>query len=808
MTTVQTTIDTGSDGDPSPPLPASRSGAFLLFGSAAAMFALLLEALPIVGSGTARLLASVLGLGWLVAAAARSPLVPRARIIAGAVAAAALTTMHRCDSPGIALAAAAVLVSALAYTRHGGGRAWAVVTHAGGLLLIGRVACSTVPAIGALERVAADRALAWTGANEAAVLGPSALGLPLLGIFGALLVGRYVLHELRPGRLLIGAVGGIVAVLSATALLGFAPDAWFSHDSILLLPAIVAALLAAVASVMPRGARRAPSSGRCLPRPLIAIVPLLALVCTTLQLGKIRGPEPGIRVGFCSLNEGRVLDWRVPTFDALGPRTLGFAGLMPRELAAHGMRTTFVRERPTAALLADLDVFVTVNVDVEWSTSELKAIWRWVERGGRLLVLGDHTDFSGTRASQNDLLAPFGIEFRFDSAIPSPRVGWLGSSTAEPGPLALLQPGWGLGIGASLELHGAARPIATGGYLLSDRGNALATDMGQLGDYAFQRGERIGDLVVVAAAAFGAGEVMVFADTGPFQNPSNPLMADLAVVPVLRWLAGRAWLDLGPFELALAVLGGLLLVSLLAVARQRAWAVLAAGILGTLVVAGACELQRGCLVPARSELPVAWIETAHGPRIDLPDEARNGIGALAKNLQRAGFAVRFMNRFEPELLRRCDVLVSIAPVTPFAAREVAALGDFTAAGGLVVTAAGRDDCAGLQPLHAAYGLATTDDLVGPVPLQRGGADRVPVSVEYVEAWQLDLSGCPRTATTVFGSYHGRPLAALVEHGEGGLFHVGDTRFFAASNLESGDFVSLPNIGLLRRLLHATGKGMQ
>ncbi len=779
------------------------------------MFCLVLGSVPLAGAAASETYALILGLCWLAAAGMRSSRCGKARWIPTIVAAASLAIINRTESVAAVLVMTSAFVASVAWLidATGNRRRFRMIALGSALVVLIHTLRTAAHGIADIEAWIASVLVGFAGTAEFSAMGPTAIGLPVATVFFAFLASRFLLVEFRPIRFGLGVIGGISVVVLALALIHLLPQNWLHHDTLILAPVAVAVGLLALSVAL---AWRSTATQTLTIEPdaqhpklfvRVAAATLFLGTVSALLFGSIREPRSDVRVGFCSLNEGRLVDWRVPSFESYGRFSLGFAGLLPKELDAHGFETSLLRERPSDDNLADLDVFVTINIDVDWTVDELQAIWRWVEQGGKLLVLGDHTDLKGSRQSQNDLLTPFGIEFRYDSALASRSVGWTASTTRHPGPLSH-QPAdrWGLGIGASLELSGNARPVATGGFHLSDIGNELNEANADLGNYAFERGEAIGDLVVIADATFGEGHVLVFGDTSPFQNSANIMRADDVAIPTFRWLSSDAWWDLEGMRPWLEALAGLALLCLLGTARRTPKFVMTVGCAGALCVVWAGSLQASRIAPVRSELPVAWVDLSHGPRLDLSDKAANGIGGLLKNVQRAGFTPRLMEDFDEALLRPGDILFAIAPVTPYSAAEVDSLRDFADDGGLIITTAGHPDQAGLSTLLEPFGLKTGDNLVGPIPLHRNDPERVAMAVEYVEAWELDLSGCPKATTTVWGSYHGIALAALVQHGKGGLFHVGDTRFFSAPNIELRDFVSRPNIGLLRRLFQTTGKG--
>ena len=67
-----------------------------------------------------------------------------------------------------------------------------------------------------------------------------------------------------------------------------------------------------------------------------------------------------------------------------------------------------------------------------------------------------------------------------------------------------------------------ARPVIVARHGFSDRGNQNNADRAFLGNRRYDRGERLGDIVLAADAKQGQGAVLVFGDTSPFQNLPIP----------------------------------------------------------------------------------------------------------------------------------------------------------------------------------------------------------------------------------------------------------------------------------------------
>ena len=90
-------------------------------------------------------------------------------------------------------------------------------------------------------------------------------------------------------------------------------------------------------------------------------------------------------------------------------------------LGAHGYDWDTVRTGPlTLSLLSDYKVlFINLVHDgcPPFSPPESHAIAQFVQAGGGLLVLADHTNVYGHAATMNPVLSPFGIQIAYTAAL-------------------------------------------------------------------------------------------------------------------------------------------------------------------------------------------------------------------------------------------------------------------------------------------------------------------------------------------------------------------------------------------------------
>lgn len=639
-------------------------------------------------------------------------------------------------------------------------------------------------------------------------VGGSFQGAGLLLPCSLIFIARFALVEWRPARLALGAVLllGLTVVqlwtiellhaevateaLSLTIWLGTAP-----------LALAVTAGLVGVAREVPLGRARE-TAGSVLPGWVVAASAVVALSAGLYSLIVTPAEQP--RVLFYDADETEIVNWERPEYGHYGKYSLGLYGLLPEYLRADGVEVGLLEERPTAAALEGWDALVTINAETHWTEDELLAVWEYVDRGGNLLVIGDHTDVNGTRGPQNDLLAPVGIEFRFDSGYPASVAGFrnallpLHPVTADVEDPARV----GTAIGATLELRSAAAlPLIWGGEVLSDDGIPNAPERAYLGDYAYRPGERLGGGVLAAWARLGAGKVVAHGDTSGFQNPLLVRTYDDYVRGLFVWLTGETRHDLGFVgTTVLTSLGGVGAVAAVLMLRRRPLHAMAAllALWGSLVVAR--SVVGGALELPGAGGPRIVVDLSHVPRLEHGANARRSLDGFENCAVRSGYRVEWMEDFAPDRLEGATALVTVAPVRTYGADALAALSDFMGSGGFVLASASYPEREGLAPLLERVGLEVLPQAIGPIPLRRD-VDRIRHRVEYTDAWQVGATRIDDAERPwVYDSWQEVPLSILTRFGSGGLFLVGDSAFFGSENLEGLDDWSEPNILFLRGLL--------
>jgi hypothetical protein len=613
-------------------------------------------------------------------------------------------------------------------------------------------------------------------------LGVWVSGLPIYGFGMLAVVAAIALYGARLGHLIQGGIL-VAGFLAVEATLGLASPVTAVKVSVCQL-----ASLTLVAVLVACACRRAPgsASGSARASRTVFAVSLLLTVAGLLAAGlpplsrpaepaRLAGPEGSHGPGEPSvlLYPRGFLDWRVPDFDQVGLVNAGMFGLFRRSLerqaCASGGRVTVADEAISVDDLARVGVVVVINPTEGLGKVEVEALERFVQAGGGLLVLGDHTNIGGSMEHLNSILAFTGIRFNFDSAIPM-RPHWRGCLEVRKHAVtrALGGGAGGLGrrlvgdlpvrcpsedllqvaVGASLAIKPPAVPLVVGRYGFADAGDSLNGGPGAyMGNLTQGRGESAGDVVLVAAEELGRGRVLVFGDTSPFQNGALFLSQRL-VSNAVQWVAS-----------------------------------------GTAAPAALAP------EPLRYADDIALVDFSRGPRASLSLFETTSLGGLANCLARVGVAAAPV--FSPAGWN-CDArYLFLTSPTRLTREDSDRLTAYLAEGGNVILAQGYSAPQPCEELLSRFGLAIEN-----LPLGNGDPG---AGVAHKDAWAISCRrGANQAApdTTVRACAFGHPTVVTSYHWQGSFTLISDARLLLDENLEGEQRAERRNIAFVRDLIEA------
>ena len=183
-----------------------------------------------------------------------------------------------------------------------------------------------------------------------------------------------------------------------------------------------------------------------------------------------------------------------------------------RYLRSIGYEPLILDKPLTRNTLSDISVLIIETPEDEYTSGEIEAITEFVERGGGLFVLGDHTNIMNCYLTLNPLLHKFGLHLNFDySMLWEPHFASLaGFDSVEET------------AGATLRID---RMDALVFYSLkyttwADLGDWQATHHVYMGDIAPQKNEDYGVLPICAAVNYHKGRVVAIANSDSFGGAS------------------------------------------------------------------------------------------------------------------------------------------------------------------------------------------------------------------------------------------------------------------------------------------------
>jgi uncharacterized protein DUF4350 len=493
------------------------------------------------------------------------------------------------------------------------------------------------------------------------------------------------------------------------------------------------------------------------------------------------------------------LNWDRPNYKSFGNYSGGMFGNLPFFAESLGMQAKITPEL-NRATLQDTDILMMMNVDAALTTNEILSIHEFVNAGGALLLLGDHTQMSADGKNWlNEILKPSKIRYKFDSA-DFFIGGWQHSIHFMRHPVTLgmddIYNPFGIVVGASLSVEYPAIPLVIGRYGYSDPGEkSKGGNNGYLGNLDYDPSEELGDVVLVAAQDFGKGKIMVFGDTSSFANPLLFNTHEFAN-NVLTWLRqsetsvlSKWWTLLGMllFSVALLILliGDLCMLKIIAAASA---------LLIFSCISNKIMLSGQSIIPTGN---VAYIDNSHFENFEYEGWNDPGNTGLIYNVMRAGYNTFSMNRFSADQLNFADLFIIANPTKTFSSKEISDIRNFVENGGNLFISAGWEERECLVDLLAVFDITIENQ-----PL--GGTDKASITIlenkvyaTFIEAWPVKCS----SEHKVIVSWLGQPVIITRSFGKGNVCVVGDAQFLTNRMLEHADHGHLNAIIFFRWLLY-------
>lgn len=558
---------------------------------------------------------------------------------------------------------------------------------------------------------------------------------------------------------------------------------------------------------------------------LLVLISMILMFVSPSQLLPIKGK----RILF--YGENMLGTWDVPEYGKYGELAAGMFGLLPYYLETYGYNCTIFtknlsifleRNQPiyenltryvnlteyvnfvesemvTPDILKGFDVFVVINLNTSFSDEEKKAIWGFVEEGGSLLVLGDHTGMDNLMSSLNDLIRGNGITIRFDSAMPLDQMNsWLTCYHKMDSPLTfgLSDEEIEISIGASLNITPPAYPVITGDFAFSDYGDITNAEKAFLGDYRYNKGELLGEVVLVAGCYYGKGRVLVFGDTTTFQNPSLPL-SHRFVSRVFNWLVNgsTAGIDISKQTISLILF---IFAFVLSFKNKEFRAVPPALLIGIFI---SIILNSYLIIDASPSGPLIYVDSSHTNSFSISTFNSNSLSGTMINFARNGYLPVLLNEFNQEKINKASILLIVAPNKPISDGETDTIMKFIKDGGLVILSAGYRCRDAVKPLLDAFKLDINNVPLGPVPYVEENLEEHQLEPKFVDAWPIIVMN--KSAVSYYDLYienQTYTLITFIKYEKGGFILVADNEFFLDKNVETTNSIWPGNVQFIKSMI--------
>jgi hypothetical protein len=466
-----------------------------------------------------------------------------------------------------------------------------------------------------------------------------------------------------------------------------------------------------------------------------------------------------------------------------GFHAVGLFGEWPHvlERAGYPVLRVMVLDQAT---LDRVRLLILPSVTRDWRQGEAERVGAWVRKGGRLLVVGEHTNLNGCQDVLNPVLQPFGLALNFDTTN-----GLLGDglhgviTTLDPiGRVLDDTPSLPYNRGASISVYPPAYPILVGQFWHSDFGDRLARERANLSDYRLSARDRVGDLVMMASATPGRGRVLLVGDSTPFVN-LNVLYSSGFILDVASLLTrvSSDWVLFQALAWLLAAPVGLLVFLFVRTDGHLRW--LALGILAMTVV--------GVSLP-RSSAASRWNGTGHLAVVSTSENNAldtDPFSPFSPTALGLAFARHDLTPWLGDwtaLTTRPQVVAILSPSRAPRAHDWSRLIGWTREGTDVIVAADANSPV-FGAIASRLGVSLTGRPVGSLSTEL---------LTTFSAWEV--SSCPQGAISIQAKDH--TVGCIIDVDQGRVVLMADGGFFLSKNLETEESFDEKNIRYLDRLL--------
>lgn len=243
-------------------------------------------------------------------------------------------------------------------------------------------------------------------------------------------------------------------------------------------------------------------------------------------------------------------------------------------------RLLHARSEKTTQDLHRVDELWVITPTTPFNEREVSDLISWVFRGGRLVVVTDHTDFLGHARCANQLLARVGMQVSDTALFPDPANKPVGVPFGQP--ISLLTANAVNGVGVL--------PVMVAGYIEEKPDYSGRNFFGPL---SHSLDDRMRSRCVVGEKTYGAGSVCVVTDSTMFANFAIYTPDSQDLLRVVRTQHGA--------RVVVLLMPAIVAVLMLAMKAEMRWLSVAASL-----ACFAAILWRGTAPSLHWETPVPW----------------------------------------------------------------------------------------------------------------------------------------------------------------------------------------------------------
>lgn len=423
------------------------------------------------------------------------------------------------------------------------------------------------------------------------------------------------------------------------------------------------------------------------------------------------------------------------------------------------------------------------------SAAETSYVHQFLRAGGAMIAVGEHTNLDANADRYNSLFRPYGLSLNFDNTNGMFGEGLVGATVSENlvGRAIRSAPLLTHNRGASITVaNSSAEAVIVGNYWQADTGDSLAPDKAFLSDGIVSRGDRLGNVILMAEAQAGGGRIFLSGDSSPFLN-QNLAYNSLFLANLFRAITLRPTKGLSSTIPLIGVLVTMLVLSIFLRKRKLGPIVLA---LSTLAVGSALAIEYTIEGRLQSKFEGLqgnnWIviSTAENNVFDRDPFSPKAVTALGLQAFRAG-ALPVVTSWK-KILPYPKAIVILNPAIDPTRKYLEALREKIRKGTHVILA-GDGTNQSFKKAAARFGFSVSEQPLGSISSEL---------LTTFTAWRID--SIPKDATPI--RVGDEILGGTMPLGDGRVTVLADGGFFLSKNLEMETTYDEENCNFVRSLL--------